>query len=208
MPTLGTTRISDLLAPYSAHLAVTEELLSAVQAYVDLLLKWNARTSLTAVRDPEELVQRQVGESLFAAQLVPDAGSLLDFGSGAGFPGVPIQLVRPQVHVTLAESQGKKAGFLREAVRTLSLPSAVWAQRVENLPPGITFDVVTMRAVDASTSMLPIAGARVAAGGSLIRFTAGSNSETLDGWSVTSDLAVPRSLGRLVKWSRQRTDLS
>ena len=203
MPDLTCSRIADLLEPYTAELAVTDELLTAIQTYVQLLLRWNARTSLTAVRDPEELIQRQVGESLFAAQLVPEAGTLLDFGSGAGFPGIPLQLVRRQLQITLAESQGKKAGFLREAIRTLGLPSTVWAQRVENLPADRKFDVVTMRAVDASASMLPVAAQRIAARGSLLRFTAAADSELLDGWTVTADLTVPLSRGRLVRWSRQ-----
>ncbi len=203
MPDLTCSRIADLLEPYIAELAVTDELLTAIQTYVQLLLRWNARTSLTAVRDPEELTQRQVGESLFAAQLVPEAGTLLDFGSGAGFPGIPLQLVQPQLQITLAESQGKKAGFLREAIRTLGLTSTVWAQRVENLPADRHFDVVTMRAVDASASMLPFAAQRIAARGSLLRFTAESDSEMLDGWAVTADLTVPLSRGRLVRWSRK-----
>jgi 16S rRNA (guanine527-N7)-methyltransferase len=203
MPTLSSTRIAELLKPYTVDLAVTDELLTAIQTFVDLLLKWNAFTSLTAVRDPEELTQRQVGESLFAAQLVPETGSLLDFGSGAGFPGIPLQLVRPKVRITLAESQGKKAGFLREAVRTLSLSSTVWAQRVEALPPTTAFDVVIMRAVDASPLMLPVAMERIASGGSLLRFTAALDSEVAEGWSVTGDIPVPLSRGRLVRWSRQ-----
>jgi 16S rRNA (guanine527-N7)-methyltransferase len=203
MPALSSTRIAELLVPYTADLAVTDELLTSIQTFIDLLLKWNAFTSLTAVRDPEELVQRQVGESLFAAQLVPEAGSLLDFGSGAGFPGIPIQLVRPQVQITLAESQGKKAGFLREAVRTLNLRSTVWAQRVETLPVTTTFDCVAMRAVDASPLMLPVATERIAPGGSLLRFTAESDTEVAEGWNVTADVPVPLSRGRLVRWSRQ-----
>ena len=136
---------------------------------------------------------------------MPEAGTLLDFGSGAGFPGIPLQLVRSQLQITLAESQGKKAGFLREAIRTLGLTSTVWAQRVENLPADRKFDVVTMRAVDASASMLPFAAQRIAALGSLLRFTAESDSEMLDGWAVTADLTVPLSRGRLVRWSRQGT---
>src|SRR5260370_9522 len=107
----------------------------------DLLLKWNARTNLTAIRDPEEIVRRHFGESLFAARHLnpttpdPSPMTLLDFGSGAGFPGLPIALLRPDLQVTLAESQNKKAAFLREAVRTLILPNVeVWDARVEALP--------------------------------------------------------------------------
>ncbi len=117
-------------------------------AYLELLLKWNARTNLTAVRSPEQIVQRHFGESLFVGIHLGPCASLLDFGSGAGFPGIPIQLLRPNLPVTLAESQHKKAAFLREAVRILSLPTEVWSGRVEAMPTERRFDTVTLRAVD------------------------------------------------------------
>ena len=125
MPTLPETRIAELLAPYLGDAATPPNLLPQLSLYLDLLLRWNARTNLTAIREPEEIVRRHFGESLFAgshlAPLLPAAATLLDFGSGAGFPGLPIQFLLPQLRVTLAESQGKKASFLREAVRTLGL---------------------------------------------------------------------------------------
>lgn len=116
--------------------------------YLDLILKWNARTNLTAIRTPEEIVQRHFGESLFAGAHLGACATLLDFGSGAGFPGLPIQLLRPDIAVTLAESQGKKAAFLREVIRSLGLPTEVWAHRVEAMPTARRFGVVTLRAVD------------------------------------------------------------
>lgn len=191
------TRVADLLKAYVPQEVLTPELICSIQAYLDLLLKWNARTNLTAVRDPEVLVQRQFGESLFCARLLPEVGNLLDFGSGAGFPGIPIQMVRPGLHVTLAESQGKKASFLREAVRALNLTCEVWPKRVEALPADLVFDIVTMRAVDASATMLPIASARVAKGGLLVRYTRSGELDRPKGWQVTADLAVPCSAGRL-----------
>lgn len=160
MPVLPESRIVDLLAPY---LALPQELLPPLSAYLDLLVRWNARTNLTAIRDPEEMVRRHFGESLFAARhlgtlnasTVP--ATLLDLGSGAGFPGLPIALARPEIAVTLAESQGKKATFLREAVRTLGVKNAeVWAGRAEALPR--TFHTVAMRAVDDMAAALAVAG--------------------------------------------------
>ncbi|HEV2646891.1 MAG TPA: 16S rRNA (guanine(527)-N(7))-methyltransferase RsmG [Acidobacteriaceae bacterium] len=144
--------IATLIAPYIADApappAGWPHVCGQLATYLDLLLKWNARTNLTAIRDPEEIVRRHFGESLFAAQHIGNCNTLLDFGSGAGFPGIPIQLLHPNLHVTLAESQGKKAAFLREAVRTLSLPTKILAARVETLPPTQTFQVTTLRAVD------------------------------------------------------------
>src|ERR1700679_2778684 len=145
MPTLSNARIAALLAPYLA--APPPSLLAQLSLYLDLLLKWNARTNLTAIRDPEEIVRRHFGESLFAARHIPaEAKTLLDFGSGAGFPGLPIALLHPNLEVTLAESQNKKSTFLREAVRILTLPNVqVWPNRVETMPPNRLFDVVTLR---------------------------------------------------------------
>lgn len=117
------------------------------EAYCSLILRWNARLNLTAVRDEEGVLSRHFVESIACARALPAGlATLLDFGSGAGFPGVPIALCRPEIAVTLAESQGKKAAFLSEAVRVLSLAAKVHSGRAEALQT--EFDCVTMRAVD------------------------------------------------------------
>jgi 16S rRNA (guanine527-N7)-methyltransferase len=117
------------------------------QKYCALLLRWNARTNLTAIRDQEGILSRHFVESIACAQNLPGGiSTLLDFGSGAGFPGLPIAVCRPEIAVTLAESQGKKAAFLREVVRVLDLSVTVHSGRAEALPD--QFDCVTLRAVD------------------------------------------------------------
>jgi 16S rRNA (guanine527-N7)-methyltransferase len=159
MPTLSESAIAALLAPYLPEIPST--LLPQLSSYLDLLLKWNARTNLTAIREPEEIVRRHFGESLFAARhLDLDTPTLLDFGSGAGFPGLPIALLRPDVKVTLAESQNKKATFLREAVRTLNLPTEVWPGRVETMPAARQFYTVALRAVDNMEAAIAAAANR------------------------------------------------
>jgi 16S rRNA (guanine527-N7)-methyltransferase len=171
MPTLTTDKIATLLTPYLEGEG-SPDLYPHLSTYLDLLLKWNARTNLTAIRDPEEIVRRHFGESLFAARHIPTGTrTLLDFGSGAGFPGLPTQLLRPELTVTLAESQNKKATFLREVVRTLGLKTEVWAARVEDMPPERRFDVVAMRAVDDMATAGPAARSRIAPGGQLLLLT-------------------------------------
>jgi 16S rRNA (guanine527-N7)-methyltransferase len=143
--------IAGLLQPYVADAPSGTEwprIHAQLAIYLELILKWNAKTNLTAIRTPEEIVRRHFGESLFAGLHLDAPATLLDLGSGAGFPGIPIQILHPKIAVTLAESQGKKAAFLREAVRTLSLTTEVWAARVESMPPARRFDAVTLRAVD------------------------------------------------------------
>jgi len=175
MPTLATTRIADLLAPYLGDYAPPPELYTQLSTYLDLLLKWNARTNLTAIRDPEEIVRRHFGESLFAgtylASRISPLAAVLDFGSGAGFPGLPIQLLLPDLRVTLAESQNKKAAFLREAIRTLGLRTEVFAARVETMPASQLFDAVTLRAVDNMPTALTAAAQRMTPNGWLVILT-------------------------------------
>jgi 16S rRNA (guanine527-N7)-methyltransferase len=155
MPTLPEAKIADLLHPYLLPAtAIPAHLYPKLSVYLDLLLKWNARTNLTAIRDPQEIVRRHFGESLFAAQHLGPCDTLLDFGSGAGFPGLPIAILRPDIAVTLAESQNKKATFLREAVRTLGLTTEIWAARAETMPPTRQFHTVTLRAVDNMTTAI------------------------------------------------------
>jgi 16S rRNA (guanine527-N7)-methyltransferase len=153
-------QISALLAPYLLH-PPPAPLYGQLSLYLDLLLKWNARTNLTAIRDPEEIVRRHFGESLFAAHhLDPATTTLLDLGSGAGFPGLPIALLRPEIAVTLAESQNKKATFLREAARTLGLSVEIWASRAETMPESRQFHTVTLRAVDNMAAAIAAAAPR------------------------------------------------
>jgi 16S rRNA (guanine527-N7)-methyltransferase len=153
-------QIAALLAPYLLS-PPPAPLYGQLSLYLDLLLKWNARTNLTAIRDPEEIVRRHFGESLFAAHhLDPATTNLLDLGSGAGFPGLPIALLRPEITVTLAESQNKKATFLREAVRTLGLGTEIWAARAEAMPESRQFHTVTLRAVDNMAAAIAAAAPR------------------------------------------------
>jgi 16S rRNA (guanine527-N7)-methyltransferase len=185
-------RIAELLRPYVAE-APASALLGQLQYYLDLLLRWNARINLTAVRDPEQIVTRHFGESLFAAQVLLNDSqveqafraasnrsnnwerlqarndlvtTLADVGSGAGFPGIPIKLFVPQLALTLIESQNKKATFMREAVRTLGLDNAeVFSGRAEHW--GKTADFVTLRALEQFERVLPVAAELVAPGGRL-----------------------------------------
>jgi 16S rRNA (guanine527-N7)-methyltransferase len=162
MATLPESKISSLLQPYLlTETKLPNALLPKLSTYLDLLLKWNARTNLTAIRDPEEIVRRHFGESLFAGQHIDSAtDTLLDFGSGAGFPGLPIALLRPEIQVILAESQNKKASFLREAVRNLGLSTEIWAARVETMPESRRFHTVTLRAVDNMSAAIEGASPR------------------------------------------------
>ncbi len=192
---MDTARIATLLEPFINH-RLSESQLNQISIYVDLLLRWNARINLTAIRKEEEIVTRHFGESLFMAShlfpkpshtchpernsrfaeseaaaeskdpylansrplpqgVLPAATAsprVIDVGSGAGFPGIPLKLWCPQIHLILIESNQKKVAFLREVARALRLTDIdVISSRAElviatpNFPKA---DIVTLRAVE------------------------------------------------------------
>ena len=206
---LDTARIAALLDPFLKQ-SLNSRQLDQISTYIDLLLRWNARINLTAIRQPEEIVTRHFGESFFLARHVfPDASSVartllsanpgstqpqpspepchpershvireaddaaqskdpypsttsprvLDIGSGAGFPALPVKIWAPNIHLTLVESNHKKATFLREVTRALTLTDIdVRTDRAELLAASPDFprtQVVTMRAVERFETILP-----------------------------------------------------
>jgi len=195
-------RLNALLARTGLR-GLDQELSNRFETYLGLILRWNARTNLTAIRDEEGILSRHFVESIICAHAIPPGTrALLDFGSGAGFPGIPIALCRPEISVTLAESQSKKAAFLWEAVRTLSLDASVHAARAETL--SVRFDCVTMRAVDQMSKAVFAARRLVSLGGSLVLMTTGSESDSLKGevgpefsWNPT--IRLPHTEDRLIE---------
>jgi 16S rRNA (guanine527-N7)-methyltransferase len=169
--------LSETAAPVAVGLA----------AYGNLLLHWNARLSLTSIRDEPGVLERHLMEGVFAAAHHPRVSTALDFGSGTGIPGIPIALCCGSIRVTLAESQQKKAAFLQEALRTLQLKASVHASRAELLPAA-SFDAVWMRAVDKSAAMLPVASRLVAPAGALCLYgtSAQPDVSVLSGWQWKS----------------------
>ena len=162
-------RLNALLA--EAGLAPLDGMLAGhFEDYLSLLLRWNIRVNLTTIRDEEGILRRHFVESIACARALPAGiATLLDFGSGAGFPGIPIALCRPEIAVTLAESQGKKAAFLSEAVRVLGVTSTVHSGRAEVLHN--VFDCITMRAVDKMERAVQAAARLVRPGGWLALMT-------------------------------------
>ena len=131
--------------------------------YVDLLERWNAAYNLTAVRDPAEMVTRHLVDSLAILPHVSGA-TLADLGSGAGLPGIPLAIAAPARETLLVDSNGKKARFLREAVRRLDLKHVRVAEgRVEDVAG--TFACITARAFASLADMLGWGGHLLAPGG-------------------------------------------
>ena len=177
--------------------------------YVALVERWNRRMNLTAIRDPKTFVQLHIGESLRCAQLLPGGvTTAMDFGSGAGLPGIPIQIARPEWILTLAESQNKKAAFLREAIRELGLVQPnVHAGRVEDMPAGQQFDLVALRAVDNMRLALRAAYLRVKIRGWIAIFTSqretGTLQSSLPAMEWREPEAIPGSEQRILMLGRK-----
>jgi 16S rRNA (guanine527-N7)-methyltransferase len=224
-----------VLVPANDQRLTTSDL-ESISTYIDILLRWNARINLTAIRDPEDIITRHFGESLFAARhLFPSASSVTpvssvvkafdlandqrrflacpergegtsdrvaDLGSGAGFPGLPIKLWAPHIALTLIESNHKKAAFLSEVTRALTLTNVnIQNTRAESLAP-TTFDVVTLRAVERFAAILPIAGTLVAPTGRLALLIGAAQQDdacsTLPHLTWQPPLPVPESRSRIL----------
>jgi 16S rRNA (guanine527-N7)-methyltransferase len=140
-------QFADLLRSHLAGIVeLSEAQIDLLSKHYELLVRWNSRLNLTSIRNLDDAVVRHYCECLFfAAHLPATSGKILDFGSGAGFPGIPLAILRPELEVTLAESHQRKAVFLRECSRELRNVS-VSAKRAEELPGG--YDWVVARAVD------------------------------------------------------------
>src|SRR5579872_2031110 len=187
--------------------------LQDLSTYIDLLQRWNARINLTAIRDPEEIVSRHFGESLFAAShlfpksssassVVKAFNSVADVGSGAGFPGLPIKLWAPEIELTLIESNHKKATFLREVTRALILTNVnIQTARAESLPVN-SFGTVTLRAVERFEAILPTAAALVAPGGRLALLIGSAQlskaPSILPAWAWATPCPIPQSRTRVL----------
>ncbi len=157
-------RLADGLAALGLDPALAPPLLD----YLALLLRWNRTYNLTAIRDPEEMVTRHLLDSLAMHPYVRP-GALADLGTGPGLPGIPLAIARPDVQVTLVESNGKKARFLREAVRQLKLGNArVLESRAEAVAEPGAYAQITARALDTLAGILEVGGHLLAADGRLL----------------------------------------
>jgi 16S rRNA (guanine527-N7)-methyltransferase len=136
-------------------LSLDEQTLLGLSRYLALLDLWRRRTNLTGPMAAEELVEHAL-ESAFGEMLIPDGARLLDIGSGAGLPGLPLAIVRRDLTVTLLEPRGKRAAFLRHALRTIPVLNAgVLEERVEKLFKPL-YDVATIRALsDLKRILIP-----------------------------------------------------
>lgn len=142
---------------------------AALAKHASLMLEWNRRTNLTALTDPKDVAVRHVIDSLAPAPFIPPGARLLDVGSGAGFPGIPIHVLRPDLSTLLIDAARKRVSFLQFAIRSLKL-SGIAARhvRVEDLEDENGFDVVVCRAYSGLGNFVKDAARLLAPSGIII----------------------------------------
>jgi len=181
-----------------------------IQQYIKTLLRWNEKLNLTAIRNPLEILYRHFCESMFAAGAIPvDKGRLADIGSGPGFPGIPLKIMRPELDLCLVESNIKKGTFLAEVVRELKLAnSRVLISRYEELGEEIApLDFVCSRAVGEFVPFLQWAASNRVDAGQVILWIGGRDLEGAQKskqWEWKEPILIPKSLQRYLLVGKKR----
>jgi 16S rRNA (guanine527-N7)-methyltransferase len=181
-----------------------------IQQYIKILLRWNEKLNLTAIRDPVEILYRHFCESMFAAGAIPvDKGRLADIGSGPGFPGIPLKIIRPELELCLVESNIKKGTFLAEVVRELQLTnSRVLISRYEELGEEVApLDYVCSRAVGEFVPFLEWAGSERVTAQQVILWIGGRDLEEtkrINTWEWREPILIPKSLQRYLLAGKKR----
>jgi 16S rRNA (guanine527-N7)-methyltransferase len=156
------------------EIALSDRQLEQFMDYLGLLIKWNRVINLTALHSVHDIILKHFLDSLTLLPFLPETFRLMDLGSGAGFPGLPVKIMAPDQEITLVEASAKKVSFLREVIRRLGLSDVSIIQQFLNpnalaLPAlKAPFDIITARAVGRMANLLPSARSYLAKGGKLI----------------------------------------
>jgi 16S rRNA (guanine527-N7)-methyltransferase len=201
-PTLSAETIRRALGEF--QLVVSDQQVLQIQQYIKTLLQWNGKINLTAIRDPLEILNRHFCESMYAATAVPvENGRLADVGSGGGFPGIPLKIIRPDLQAFLIESNIKKATFLAEVIRELGLTDAmVMVSRYEELGEEVApLDFACSRALGEFSAFLEWACSERIASKQVILWIGARDLpeiQKIQNWEWREPIPVPNSLRRLL----------
>jgi len=200
---LSIAAIALALRPYVTS-ALSGAQLASIASYLALLNKWNQTIPLTAIEDDTGIVAQHFGESIFAGSVLPlGRGRLADVGSGAGFPGIPLKIAYPGLHVTLIEPNLKKCAFLREVHTTLGLSDVeVIRSRYEDFDaPRGQFDFVCSRALGGYKRLLQWSKGVLKDEGNMVLWLGIDDSNLLartKGWTWNLPTKIPESRRRVV----------
>jgi 16S rRNA (guanine527-N7)-methyltransferase len=196
-------------------LTLGDSQIQQIQQYTRILLAWNEKVNLTAIRDPLEILYRHFCESMYGVRFLPPVENcrLADVGSGGGFPGIPLKILRPDLQVFLVESNYKKATFLAEVLRDLQLTDIkVLVSRFEELGEEVApLDVVCSRALGDFRNFLDWAGSPQVGAGQALLWLGGRDVEdvkAVPGWIWQDTKPLPKSLQRyLLLGARSETPI-
>ena len=203
-PSLAPSETTIRKALSEFHIEVNDTQVGQIQEYIKLLLAWNDKVNLTAIRDPLDILHRHFCESMFAAKLVElDHCRIADIGTGGGFPGLPLKILLPNAQIALVESSIKKAAFLAEVIRTLGLSNVnVVVSRYEELGEEIApIDYLCARALGDFARFLTWAATNSVGAQRAILWLGTKDVEEVQkvkGWTWDSPVAVPQSLRRVI----------
>jgi 16S rRNA (guanine527-N7)-methyltransferase len=201
-PPLSAESIVKALREFQLELSPAQ--INAIRQYIAMLLAWNEKINLTAIREPVEILYRHFCESMYAAAAIPlSTGRLADVGSGAGFPGLPLKIARADLNVFLIESNIKKATFLAEISRELNLADTrVLVSRYEELAEEVApLDYVCSRALGEFDKFLNWAHSPRVAAKQAILWAGGRDVDeirSVKGWSWREPITIPKSLQRFL----------
>ncbi len=196
--TLSEGEFTDLILQYAAEalIEITEGQARLMSRHVRIMLEWNSRFNLTRITAPEEVIIKHLLDSIVPAKYLPSSGNALDVGSGAGFPGIPLKIVHPDLQMVLLESSRKKVSFLAAAAASLAVPGiralhGSWQdlrQRGENAGK---FQLIVMRAIKPEPEHISrLASSLLAPGGFFARW------EVLDSSAEEADIRERKGKGR------------
>jgi 16S rRNA (guanine527-N7)-methyltransferase len=183
----------------------SETVCGQIREYISILLRWNQRISLTTIVDPWEVLRFHFGESIFGLTSGGFLGCrLADVGSGAGFPGIPLHLARPDLKPTLIEPTLKKCVFLEEVKRDLGLEEVhVFRGRMEDFYCQDSFDLITSRALGRTEELLAFARRSLEPSGKIFLWIGEHDASSLlestsDHWNWSNPIRIPNSERRFI----------
>ena len=199
---IGDSEIRAALNPYG--FAPSDEQCAKIRAYINLLIRWNRSLNLTTVTKPVEIVGRHFGESIFGSKLLPvENCRLVDIGTGAGFPGLPLKIAESSIDLVLIDSNKKKCAFLAEVARALALSGVeIRAARFEDIrPDGVEAKLITARAVGEFKTLLQWSSRALSRRGHIVLWLGGEDATRIStdpNWIWQPAIKIPESQRRFI----------
>lgn len=177
------------------NISLTEEMIEKFMKYYQLLIEWNGKMNLTAITEEKDVVIKHFIDSLTIAQYIPQNAKLIDVGTGAGFPGIPVKIVRADVEIVLLDSLQKRVNFLNHVIEQCNFKniSAIHGRAEEfgqNLEYREQFDIATARAVANLATLSELCTPFLKVGGTFICMKADATEEMANAQTAVKELGM------------------